>query len=811
MDSCEKFKNHPLSRAKWLWPGGYVYLQNCHAQFRCDFSLETIPETAPFYITADQSYRLYINGRYVCRGPARGFQDHWPYDEVEIAAFLKTGHNFIAVEAYNPGIGTFQYLHRDTAGFICAAEWGNLRFYSDRKSWRMRRAPGNNANTARLSVQMGYQEDFNASKDDLSWIYSAEPPAWSADPVYSVFDAEVAFGKQPWGTVEERGIPMLREKRAVPAKLSAHGIGFMEPGYRESCNSSWHWNGAENRSVRDWHLPLDAEKTAENLQFTVMPVNLGQFRAVTVDLGAILCGVPALELEGCCGREIVDCHYHQWLKDGIPSHLIPAGKGGLLALAVRLRARKNYSRRTFYQMAGARYITLVFRELTQPVTVRFSWMTAEYPLAMRGFFHTSDTQLNRIYNLCRHTQRICATDAYIDTPWREQGQWWADARIQARNTFFLDGDTRLLARGIRSIAGQQTVNGLLYGVAPCCSPNCVLPDFSLTWVLTIYDHYFQTASLELFHEFKKRIERLFAYFESDAARAENGLLKHDPGLWLFEDWAALPKTGYPAFLNLWYLYAWEHYGKLLRAAGMVEESAAADRKSRFLRELLCNAFFDESTKLFLPGRALNGAPTGIPSVHDQVLAVLLGLKPEYHEIMAQKRIVPFLKGETLDCAVPSAFWCSYLFDAAQRLGHRREALEFIRREWSRMLPYGGTWEHLAFNEDEGFSCSHGWSAHPSFHLTELLCGLRQTAPGWKEFKFDPAFELLPDQGSIMVPLPTGDLYMSWQNGRFETELKPHCLPSESEKHYAEATGSGSCSGLILRKKHSIETTSSYPQ
>jgi hypothetical protein len=762
--------DHPLTRSKWLWPEGYVYLNNCHAQFRHDFILNELPEKAPFFITADQAYRLYINGIYVCRGPARGYQSHWPYDECDVRSFLRTGPNFISVEAYNPGIGTFQYLHQSAAGFICAAEWDDVRIHTNKDTWQMRRAPGNNPNVARLSVQMGWQEDFDAGKDDLSWIYSHVKPEWPPDNIFSPFDVEIAFGKQPWATLEKRGIPMLREELLVPKEVTAHGIGVMQPGYRETANPAWHWNGQESSTVKDWRLPFDSQLSDDGLGFAADPVHEGQFRAITVNMGAIVCGSLILDVEGCTGREIIDCHYHQWLSNDTPEHLIPAGNGGLLALCTRLRTRPGASRRMFYPMMGARLITLVFREVTQALKVNVSWMTAEYPFTMRGRFETSDPQLNQIYELCRHTQQICSTDAYVDTPWREQGQWWADARIQAKNTIFLDGDIRLLERGIRSVAEQPTTNGLTYGVAPCCVGNCVLPDFALAWVLTVYDHYFQTGSLDLFREQHERIRGVFEYFETEAASNGEGILKYDAKLWLFEDWADLPKVGYPTFLNLWYLHTLEHYEKMLAAAKEEDERKHVARKIVGLRTRLSAFFFDDQDGLFLPGRNFDGTPTGIPSVHDQVLAILLDLRPDCHEMMAQKRILPFLRGANLECAVPSAFWCSYVFDAAQLLGYRRETLDFIRREWGKMIPYGGTWEHLIFNEDEGFSCSHGWSAHPAFHLTELLCGLRQTAPGWQGYEYDPALELLPANGVISVPLPQGDLRFEWKNGEFKAEL-----------------------------------------
>jgi len=68
-------------------------LVNCFAEFRKEFDLASVPRAAPFAITADQHYRLWVNGSFVCRGPARGYQRSWPVDEVDLAPFLKRGRN----------------------------------------------------------------------------------------------------------------------------------------------------------------------------------------------------------------------------------------------------------------------------------------------------------------------------------------------------------------------------------------------------------------------------------------------------------------------------------------------------------------------------------------------------------------------------------------------------------------------------------------------------------------------------------------------------------------------------------------------
>ena len=165
--------NDLLSNAKWIWPENTLYLVNSYAGFRCDFELkEPLPE-APLHLTADQFYRLWINGKYVCRGPVRGHQKNWFYDTVDAAPYLRKGHNFIAVEAFNPGISTFSYHFEDRAGFLCAARWEDgTEIFTNRDSWTMFRLTGYASDTARLSVQMNFQEDLEKNTYWRRALYS---------------------------------------------------------------------------------------------------------------------------------------------------------------------------------------------------------------------------------------------------------------------------------------------------------------------------------------------------------------------------------------------------------------------------------------------------------------------------------------------------------------------------------------------------------------------------------------------------------------------------------------------------------------
>ena len=51
-------------------------------------------------ITADDYYKLYINGRFVCQGPAQGCFFSYNYNEADVTEFLCEGENEIFADVY---------------------------------------------------------------------------------------------------------------------------------------------------------------------------------------------------------------------------------------------------------------------------------------------------------------------------------------------------------------------------------------------------------------------------------------------------------------------------------------------------------------------------------------------------------------------------------------------------------------------------------------------------------------------------------------------------------------------------------------
>ena len=71
--------------------------------FRKQFDLKALPSKFIIHISADNRYWLFVNGKRVCTGPAKGDVAHWRYESLDIAAYLNKGENVLAVTVWNQG------------------------------------------------------------------------------------------------------------------------------------------------------------------------------------------------------------------------------------------------------------------------------------------------------------------------------------------------------------------------------------------------------------------------------------------------------------------------------------------------------------------------------------------------------------------------------------------------------------------------------------------------------------------------------------------------------------------------------------
>lgn len=78
-------------------------LMNNHCHFRKCFKAFS-RKSYKMFISADDYYKLYINGEFVCQGPASSGASEYYYNTVDITPYMKEGENLIAVHVYYQGL-----------------------------------------------------------------------------------------------------------------------------------------------------------------------------------------------------------------------------------------------------------------------------------------------------------------------------------------------------------------------------------------------------------------------------------------------------------------------------------------------------------------------------------------------------------------------------------------------------------------------------------------------------------------------------------------------------------------------------------
>jgi hypothetical protein len=110
------------------WAGKWIALPDIEDDInlwflsRREFEVSGSVRHASIAITADTTYQLFINGRFVADGPVRAFPEHYRYDACDITDLLHPGENVIAVKVHHWGRDTAKNIAVEP-GLLAQLEW----------------------------------------------------------------------------------------------------------------------------------------------------------------------------------------------------------------------------------------------------------------------------------------------------------------------------------------------------------------------------------------------------------------------------------------------------------------------------------------------------------------------------------------------------------------------------------------------------------------------------------------------------------------------------------------------------------------
>ena len=201
------------------WDGKWIALPeieddvNLWFLARHEFEVSGSVRHASIAITADTTYQLFLNGRFVADGPVRAFPEHYRYDAFDIADFVQPGKNVIAVKVHHWGRDTAKNI-AVAPGLLAQLEWADAagtHVLGTDRTWHVAVDPARDPRSPIVSSHLGFEEHYDASREYDGWMspgFSTEE--WrAAEEVATVDDG-------PWRDLRLREIPPLAKETVEP-------------------------------------------------------------------------------------------------------------------------------------------------------------------------------------------------------------------------------------------------------------------------------------------------------------------------------------------------------------------------------------------------------------------------------------------------------------------------------------------------------------------------------------------------------------------------------------------------------------------
>jgi hypothetical protein len=396
-------------------------------------------------------------------------------------------------------------------------------------------------------------------------------------------------------------------------------------------------------------------------------------------------------------------------------------------------------------------------------------------------FVSSDTVLNKIWELCKHSiKATTVAGLYIDGD-RERIPYEADALINQLSHYAVDS--------VYEVA-RNTIDHLM-----------MHPTWPTEWHLqmhqVIWNDYMYTGNTQLIKKYYDllKTKTLMSLAKkgnliSTVGSKQNKSLLDSLHYVTFDQKAVLrditdwPQRGnnlagpdykgeadefvfceYNSIVNAYHyksLILMEQFAILLqkKADQVFFKQRAAQVKQSF-----SDMFFDKST-----GLVRDGDTTHHASFHANFFALDFGLLDQKQKT----NVIPFVIKKEMACSV---YGSQFLMDALYENGLENEALALLQsrkdRGWYHMIEVGAgmTMEAWDSKFKPNLDWNHAWGAAPANIIAFRLMGLRPSKPGFKEILIDPQPGDL-QSATYVLPTPLGPVKetISTINGKRSVEV-----------------------------------------
>lgn len=396
-----------------------------------------------------------------------------------------------------------------------------------------------------------------------------------------------------------------------------------------------------------------------------------------------------------------------------------------------------------------------------------------------SFFHSSDTVLDRVWDLCKHS--IYATSfagVYVDGD-RERIPYEADALINQLSHYCVD-DEFTLAR---------------YSVDYLCRNATWPTEWILQAPIMAWNDYMYTGDRALL----VRNYEILKARTLTGLREENGLISTTTGKQTREllracgyygesirdivDWPQSGALGigkeqpgeadgyerlaYNTVVNAYHYQALKLMSGIAEALGNMEDAAMYAAEAERVRKNVNDLLLDPAK-----GYYRDGIGSEHYSLHASMFPMAFGMVPEKYK----GTVLEHMKSRGMACSV---YGSQFLLDALYEGGMDDYALQLLtargERSWWNMIRVGSTVTLEGWDRQfkPNLDWNHAWGAAPANIIARKLMGVEPLAPGWSRMRIQPRPGTL-SHASIKVPTVLGPVKSSFnrvEDGVFSMEVE----------------------------------------
>jgi len=732
-------------KAYWITHSSESVLDYGVFNFRKSFELVSVPSEFIIHISADNRYRLFVNGHAVCFGPARGDLAHWYYESVDISKFLKPGKNLLAAVVWNFGDDKPWAQFSLKTALIVQGNSAVEEIVNTDASWR-------------VIKNKAYSPASVDAKESLGQ-FIVVGPCDRLDAVRYPWNWETeTFNDQSWikaKTIDvghPRGlgtdINWVLTPRRIP-QMEQKGQRFFS--IRQASTAST--GSASTSSANDALVKVPEGFLQGKAKWTI-PAN--QKLTILFDQGNLTTGYPELmvskgkdsRIKLIYAESLFDASGNKGNRNEIEGKSIKGYVDIFLPDGGTNRLFRPLWFRTW------RYLQLEIETKNEALVLNnFSSEFTAYPLQENAVFETDQPGLKQIWDVGWRTARLCANETYYDCPYYEQLQYTGDTRIQALISLYVSGDDRLVRNALMCYNESRFYEGLTQSRYPSASPQ-IIPPFSLYWVDMVHDYWTLRDDQEFVAGFLNGIDQVLNWF-TQRIDPKTGLLGKVE-YWNFVDWAdewpwiqknrigGVPKggsdDGQSSIITMQFAYAAQRAAELYDYFDQPLQAENYKQLAQSLTKAVYQNCWDSAR-----GYLADTPEKTDFSMHAQIFGVLTNTIPENEQ---KAMIEKILKDPKL--IQPTLYFRFYLTQALKKTGLADHYLETLN-PWKEMLANGLS--TFAEKQDPTRSDCHAWSASPNYDFLATVAGIRPASAGFKTIRMEPALgELEFIKGQMPHPL-----------------------------------------------------------